>query len=359
MASDFENAARQRIRLPGLHQKSQLKPRSFRAKSGSSPRRARRLATRWTSWRCKPARWPSTMVPRLRAQRRGPRRSPNRKTRYPSSPQPSRELLGQLRGPSSRGTPDQLRELSVQPQMQPCYRTSSRGCRMSSGSFRARSGSCKLPGHDIFLRASRRRRRTPAITRARRDPARKMSSGFFRASCGRTRADESPRTSSESLKASSGKPSVVVRRATWSRPTASRLPRRPSPAATIQSGQRGTSVCRPWTEPSHELPRPVDVSASPQHRCQFDSVSLARVSGVPEHFRIWNVPGFQTVFLGSSPRLGSYVPGTYGAAKFHPTHVRVTSFVWVSFVVGQGPSSQVPSKQCDQRDGSTLPVSTV
>ena len=116
MASDFENAARQRIRLPGLHQKSQLKPRSFRAKSGSSPRRARRLATRWTSWRCKPARWPSTMVPRLRAQRRGPRRSPNRKTRYPSSPQPSRELLGQLRGPSSRGTPDQLRELSVQPQ---------------------------------------------------------------------------------------------------------------------------------------------------------------------------------------------------------------------------------------------------
>ena len=120
---------------------------------------------------------------------------------YPSSPQPSRELLGQLRGPSSRGTPDQLRELSVQPQMQPCYRTSSRGCRMSSGSFRARSGSCELPGHDLFLRASRRRRRTPAITRARRDPARKMSSGFFRASCGRTRADESPRTSSESLNA--------------------------------------------------------------------------------------------------------------------------------------------------------------
>jgi hypothetical protein len=98
--------------------------------------------------------------------------------------------------------------------MQPCYRTSSRGCRMSSGSFRARSGSCELPGHDLFLRASRRRRRTPAITRARRDPARKMSSGFFRASCGRTRADESPRTSSESLKASSGNPSVVVRRAT-------------------------------------------------------------------------------------------------------------------------------------------------
>ncbi len=57
-----------------------------------------------------------------------------------------------------------LRELSVQPQMQPCYRTSSRGCRMSSGSFRARSGSCELPGRDLSLGASRRRRRTPAIT---------------------------------------------------------------------------------------------------------------------------------------------------------------------------------------------------
>ena len=107
--------------------------------------------------------------------------------------------------PLREGPRNRLRELSVQP----CYRTSSRGCRMTSGSFRARSGSCELPGHDLSLRASRRRRRTPAITRARRDPARKMSSGFFRASCGRTRADESPRTSSESLKASSGNPSVV------------------------------------------------------------------------------------------------------------------------------------------------------
>ena len=215
---------------------------------------------------------------------------------------------------------------------------------MSSGSFRARSGSCELPGHDLFLRASRRRRRTPAITRARRDPARKMSSGFFRASCGRTRADESPRTSSESLKASSGNPSVVVRRATWSRPPASRIPRRPSPAATTQSGHSGTSRIRSWTEPPHELLGPVDVSASPSidaSLIQFRVQDPRQYSWVPA--RHW----------------GSYVPGIYGAAKFHHTHVRVTSFVWVSFVVGQGPSSQVPSKQCDQRDGSTFPVSIV